>query len=441
MFRQSIIVRLILYCGGALALFGSPVVSGANLSLAWSPSVSANVAGYTLYYGVSSGHYPTVLNAGTSTNLTVTGLTAGKTYYFVSAAYDFEGDHSEFSNEITNTIPSLPAILLQPMSQTVAAGTLVVLSVDVGSTTPLSFQWYVGGVTIKGATNSTLVMPQILTANAGNYKVIASNAGGNVTSQIAAITVLNLSANPPGPTQTLSPGTYNGLFYQTGVGGAPAMTETATGFLSSLSVGANGGYSARLMVQGNLFTCSGKTTSAGEITAIAQPNQPGLSNLSLTLYEDTAFGAGRLAGVVSNMSQANPWVVPVSAVLPTNAFSQPALYLYFSPPPPGQVQQDRLFQVIVTSAGAVTLFGQLGDGTAIQQSGFVGIDGSFPVYLSLYNNTGLLAGWITFAGGAPVGDLTWIQTANPAKSWIGFTNTISFGSGPGLSTNCFQFIQ
>jgi hypothetical protein len=56
----------------------------------------------------------------------------------------------------------------------------------------------------------------------------------------------------------------------------------------------------------------------------------------------------------------------------------------------------------------------------------------------LYNNTGLLAGWITLAGGAPIGNLTWIQLANPSTN--GFTNIISFGAGPGLSTNCFQLL-
>ena len=85
--------------------------------------------------------------------------------------------------------------------------------------------------------------------------------------------------------------------------------------------------------------------------------------------------------------------------------------------------------------------GQLGDGTSIVQTSPIGVDGSFPVYQSLYNNAGLLAGWLTFAAGAPIGNLTWIHPPNPAQSTPGFTNIISFGAGPGSSTNRFKFMQ
>jgi hypothetical protein len=425
--------RIILVCSIAILILLSSDVSGANLSLAWNPSASANVAGYTLYYGVASGRYTSGLGVGTNTNITVTGLTPGQTYYFVTTAYNIDGLESPYSNAVTNTVPALPLVQAQPLSQTAVVGTIVVLSVAVGSTTPVSFQWFVGGVALTGATNSLLLLPQISEANAGAYTVVASNAGGNVTSHVAVLSVVNLVAPPPVPAQA---GVYNGLFYQTSAAGVAIATEATTGFISSCTIGTNGAYSARLFVGGQPFTCSGVLKTAGEISTVAYPGLAGLPNLSVTLYADAALGPERLTGVVSNMNPANPWVAPLSAILQTNVFSPATNFLFLSPPPAGQLGTNQTCLVTLSANGAVLLSGQLGDGASIWQAGYIGADGSFPVYQSLYNNTGLLAGWITFAEGAPTGNLIWIQPTNTQ----GFTNTISFGAEPGSSTNRFQLM-
>src|ERR1700678_1906290 len=149
MSSESVMARVILVCSIAIPILLSSDVYGANLSLAWNPSASANVAGYTLYYGVTSGRYTSALGAGTNTNMTVTGLTPGQTYYFVTAAYNADGIESPYSNAVTNTLPALPLVQAQPQSQTAVVGTLVVLSVAVVSSTPVSFQWFVGGVALQ----------------------------------------------------------------------------------------------------------------------------------------------------------------------------------------------------------------------------------------------------------------------------------------------------
>jgi hypothetical protein len=88
----------------------TPLVSAASIRLAWDPSPEPLVTGYRLYYGITSGVYAVVVDAGNRTDFTVTGLTAGVTYYFSATAYTGAGDESTFSNETSYTIPgSAPA--------------------------------------------------------------------------------------------------------------------------------------------------------------------------------------------------------------------------------------------------------------------------------------------------------------------------------------------
>jgi len=57
----------------------------------------------------------------------------------------------------------------------------------------------------------------------------------------------------------------------------------------------------------------------------------------------------------------------------------------------------------------LSLSGALGDTVAIAQTVPISKDGNVPLYVSLYNNSGLLEGWINLAGGGVTGNLTWIR--------------------------------
>ena len=98
-----------------LALLHNPVpVLGVTLpvsysvTLAWNPSLSTNIVGYNVYYGLASGVYCSVEFV-TGTNVTITGLAAGTTYYFAATAVDANGDESQFSNE-TGYTTGVPAV-------------------------------------------------------------------------------------------------------------------------------------------------------------------------------------------------------------------------------------------------------------------------------------------------------------------------------------------
>jgi len=77
----------------------------ADVSLAWDPSISPNIYGYKVYVGSGSRNYGTPITIGNQTEHTVTGLAAG-TYYFAVTAFDGDGNESDFSNEVFQTIGS-----------------------------------------------------------------------------------------------------------------------------------------------------------------------------------------------------------------------------------------------------------------------------------------------------------------------------------------------
>jgi len=82
-----------------------------------------------------------------------------------------------------------PAIISQPLSQTVLAGASVTLSIAVLGTRPLELQWQFNGNNLPGATNSSLSLINVTTNDAGVYAVVVSNPLASVTSQSAILTV------------------------------------------------------------------------------------------------------------------------------------------------------------------------------------------------------------------------------------------------------------
>ena len=112
------------------ALFAAGNAYAGYISLAWDPSPDP-VAGYTVYWGTSSGNYTASVNT-TQTSHTVQGLTNGVRYYFVVRAYSSSGVQSAPSNEV-NGIPSNGApSITSPGPRTIKAGpfTLTVIASD-----------------------------------------------------------------------------------------------------------------------------------------------------------------------------------------------------------------------------------------------------------------------------------------------------------------------
>ncbi len=82
-----------------------------------------------------------------------------------------------------------PAVGTEPSTQTVDAGTTVTLLGGAVGTVPISYQWRFNGVDLPGQTNPSLVLSNVQEISQGEYRFVASNAGGSVTSSVAVLTV------------------------------------------------------------------------------------------------------------------------------------------------------------------------------------------------------------------------------------------------------------
>src|SRR5271168_443992 len=86
--------------------------------------------------------------------------------------------------------PLAPLNITQPGNQTVTVGQTATFSVTATGTGPLTYQWYVNGVAIAGATSSTYTTPPTTVGQSGSvYTVVVSNSVGSATSNGATLTV------------------------------------------------------------------------------------------------------------------------------------------------------------------------------------------------------------------------------------------------------------
>jgi hypothetical protein len=75
-----------------------------QVSLAWDANTEPELGGYKLYYGTAAQAYSQVINVGKNTQVTVSNLSQGVTYFFAVTAYNLQGVESDYSNEINNTV-------------------------------------------------------------------------------------------------------------------------------------------------------------------------------------------------------------------------------------------------------------------------------------------------------------------------------------------------
>ncbi|MCB1129192.1 MAG: immunoglobulin domain-containing protein, partial [Verrucomicrobiae bacterium] len=95
------------------------------------------------------------------------------------------------NNGIQTPVPAFaPEITSQPAGATgLIIGDAWTLSVSASGSHPMTFQWKKDGVNLPGETASSLQLTGLAEADSGAYTVTITNAGGNVTSEGAEITV------------------------------------------------------------------------------------------------------------------------------------------------------------------------------------------------------------------------------------------------------------
>ncbi|MBX3736384.1 MAG: immunoglobulin domain-containing protein [Candidatus Didemnitutus sp.] len=144
--------------------------------------------------------------SGTSTNaLTITGVSsATEKYRFSCYVSNRVGTQQSGSGDVR--IITAPTVTLAS-SLSAALGGNAQLSASVGSLAPTTFQWKRDGVEIPGATQPTLNLVGLTSADSGAYTLTATNPAGSVTSA-----PLNFTAAPAYGVTSASAGSAHSVF-------------------------------------------------------------------------------------------------------------------------------------------------------------------------------------------------------------------------------------
>ena len=102
-----------------------------------------------------------------------------------------------FSNREAESSFVAPVISAHPRSTVVSPDVPVTFSVTAAGVPLPSYQWRFNGNTLLGATDSTYLVPAASSADEGLYDVIVANTAGSVTSQVARLTVGDISIVNP----------------------------------------------------------------------------------------------------------------------------------------------------------------------------------------------------------------------------------------------------
>lgn len=161
LFRLALVISLFLRL---------PALASGTATLAWNPSADPLVAGYYLYYGGASRAYTNRISVGNATNIKVSGLVGGLTYYFAVTAYSLVGLESPFSGEVSCLVPA-PAFL----SIQVDRSNGIPVSVSIAASGTIPDQW-----TLQSSTN---LEAWTTIAQGTNPAVNVSMPAGNLPAQ------------------------------------------------------------------------------------------------------------------------------------------------------------------------------------------------------------------------------------------------------------------
>ena len=161
-----------------------------------------------------------------------------------------------------------PIISAQPQSITVDAGTTATFSVTASGAPPLAYQWQFNGSPLSGQTSSTLTINNVSSANAGDYKVVVSNADGPTTSLAATLTVITAPQITSQPRSTLVSAGGTASFNVTARGQSPLNYQW-----QREGAPLSGATSANLAITGVKLTDAGQykvvvSNSSGSVTSV-----------------------------------------------------------------------------------------------------------------------------------------------------------------------------
>lgn len=151
---------------------------GIDITLMWDPNVEPDLAGYKIYYKTGSpgppyngweafeGNSPIAIDAyqalvGNTCEFTLIGLDEAETYYFVTTAYDAEGNESAYSNEVCFNCKSEYECDLTPDAAHLGIGETLGLQATVRNNTDMNVNVLIGTKLTKpdGTTSGWIIGP------------------------------------------------------------------------------------------------------------------------------------------------------------------------------------------------------------------------------------------------------------------------------------------
>ncbi|MBI5689538.1 MAG: immunoglobulin domain-containing protein [Verrucomicrobia bacterium] len=163
-------------------------------------SIVSNVGSSATFSFSATGSFPRTqqwrkdgnpIAGATNTSLALTSLTTDSAGAYTVVVTNAFG--SITSTPATLTVNAAIAPVLSPFSPSstsITVGQRLNLGVSLNEgSPPYTYQWLKGGAPIAGATNATLDIAAVTTADAGTYSVIVRNAAGSATSREATVTV------------------------------------------------------------------------------------------------------------------------------------------------------------------------------------------------------------------------------------------------------------
>ena len=222
-----------------------------------------------------------------------------------------------------------PTIVVQPISQSIAAGLSVTFSVTVTGTGPFTYQWYKGAIPITGANSNSYSTSTVMADNGAIFTVTVTNEAGAVTSVSAVLTVTaaalqSIALTPASPSitkgktqQFTATGTYTDSSTQditTAVTWASASAAVATiGTGTGLAIAAGIGSSPITATQGAIVSLPDTlTVTAATLQSIAvTPASPSI--IKGTTQQFTATGTYS-DNTTQNITSSVVWASGTAAV-------------------------------------------------------------------------------------------------------------------------------
>ena len=253
----------------------SVVAQGSNpLIYQWYFNAAAGVAATNVTSVV--GHPTNALAGATNAMLVLSNVTVAQAGYYAVTVGNPYG--SAIGGPALLSVVAAPVIVSGPSDVTVTNGGTAQFSVTAQGMSPLFYQWYVNGSNaLAGATNTTLILSNVVPSQAAGYSVSVSNAYGSVRSAEAVLTVLSGPIIVSGPS-------------------GQTVTNGQTAMLSVVAQGSN-----PLLYQWYFNAAAGiAATNATSVVGHPTNALAGATNAMLVLRNVTAAQAGYYAVTVSN---------------------------------------------------------------------------------------------------------------------------------------------